>query len=103
MERRGIAPRPLQCECSVLLLNYRPKAPVWALPQPPWSNGERGQTRNASTSLSVVLAGREGIEPSLRVLEARPVTMTLRPMLDPDLAIELAIRAPYGNRTRLTP
>ena len=24
-------------------------------------------------------AGREGIEPSLRVLEARPVTMTLRP------------------------
>jgi len=33
--------------------------------------------------LSYDPAGREGIEPSLRVLEARPVTMTLRPNSDP--------------------
>lgn len=31
-------------------------------------------------------AGREGIEPSLRVLEARPVTMTLRPKNGDSLA-----------------
>ena len=36
-----------------------------------------------------VVAGREGIEPSLRVLEARPVTMTLRPVS--------SLSASYGN------
>ena len=78
VERRGIAPRSLQCECSVLLLNYRPSA------------------------------GREGIEPSLRGLEARLVTMTLRPVLEQrraarTVASSIARSASYGNRTRLTP
>ena len=35
--------------------------------------------RPGTLLLSYDPAGREGIEPSLRVLEARPVTMTLRP------------------------
>jgi hypothetical protein len=34
---------------------------------------------NESSSKSPVSAGHEGIEPSLRGLEARPVTMTLQP------------------------
>jgi hypothetical protein len=54
VERRGIAPRSLQCESRILLLKYRP-------------------SKHAA-------AGREGIEPSLRGLEARLVTMTLQPM-----------------------
>jgi hypothetical protein len=36
--------------------------------------------RPGTLPLSYDPASREGIEPSLRVLEARPVTMTLRPM-----------------------
>lgn len=66
----------MQCERIVLLLNYRPN-----------NLAASSIIRKAESA-----AGREGIEPSLRVLEARPVTMTLQPM-----------SAPYGNRTRLKP
>jgi hypothetical protein len=73
------------------------------------------RVQRSPVELSPQLAGREGIEPSLRVLEARPVTMTLRPKWRPsgriskiesssgrgwrrrDTRRDRAISAPCGN------
>ena len=91
VERRGFAPRSLPCEGSALLVSDRPVL-------------FRGVGRSCTGYLLVavqalsylsfdpfLVADREGIEPSLRVLEARLVSMTLRPS------------ASHGSRTRLTP
>jgi len=50
--------------------------------------------------LSYNPAGCEGIEPSLRVLEARPVTMTLHPKISAT-RIEEEVIAPIGGHASI--
>ena len=77
------------------------------------SKDAQGHSRmNKSWSSSKDLprsAGREGIEPSLRVLGARPVTMTLQPKLrlvresDPSHPIDSGTATPVASRGELCP
>jgi hypothetical protein len=91
--------------CTPITAVRKQSSPVELSPQ---TSGRLGRGRAPASSwrfssnlrvfllcLVVSSAGREGIEPSLRVLEARPVTMTLRP--------KHANGASYRNRTDLTP
>ena len=72
------------------------------------SQDARGQSRTSMCKLSSGVtsgsAGREGIEPSLRVLEARLVAMTLQPKwrlvreLNPSRPIDSGIATPVASR-----
>ena len=88
VERRGIAPRSLQCERSVLLLNYRPRGPMYS-----WGSRRGRPRRNRTLSPGVgIPAGHHDSTACARAAAAR-IAFASRTLAAPRTGIEPSLHS----------